>query len=109
MKTIKNIASFLASMVIISLFVFPFCFLESCVDDSIDKSKQEKEVDIDQIAVNKFNSLKPPIILLAKDKTMGCWGVVLIDSTKKVITIGDLTTLGNRLGASYKVGDTIVR
>lgn len=93
-------------IIILSLLIIIMGLL-SCNEST--QLKQEKEVDIVQIAVNKFNSLKPPIILLAKDKTMGCWGVVLIDSTKKIVTIGDLTSLGNRLGASYNVGDTIVK
>lgn len=102
----KKIAILSLLIIIMGLMITSYKML-SCNEST--QLKQEKEVDIDQIAVNKFNSLKPPIILLAKDKTMGCWGVVLIDSTKKIVTIGDLTSLGNRLGASYKVGDTIVR
>ena len=65
--------------------------------------------DIDTDALNQFNALTPPVRLLAKDMSFKCWGVTLIDGRNKVITLGNMTTLANQLGASYKIGDTIVK
>lgn len=94
---------------VIPLFFMLVFIVGICCVSCTESSQVKQDIDIDQMAINRFNGLTPPIILLAKDKTMGYWGVVLIDSTKKIVTIGDLTSLGNRLGNSYEIGDTIVK
>ncbi len=57
--------------------------------------------------VKTFNTLTPPIVLIAKDKTPGTWGVTLRDSRDSMVYFGDFSGLANQIGASYEVGDTL--
>lgn len=81
----------------------------ACTNGTPTPQKEEQYTDIDTDALAQFNSLIPPVRLLAKDKSFKCWGVTLIDGRNKVITLGNMTTLANQLGESYKIGDTIIK
>jgi hypothetical protein len=87
--------------IIIMMAILTVGFITSC--------SFEPTPDINDNALAEFNSLTPPVRLLAKDITMKCWGVTLIDSKNKAITLGNMTALANQLGASYNIGDTIVK
>jgi hypothetical protein len=59
-----------------------------------------------------INELKPPIILIGKhESTMfdGLWGITVIDSEKRIVSFGDLSSLANNIGSSHNINDTIVR
>ncbi len=58
-------------------------------------------------AMETFNSMKPPIVLVGKDLTLNTWGVTLRDSTGRAEQFSNHTPLANEIGASYKVGDTL--
>lgn len=57
----------------------------------------------------QVNALKKPIVLVGKSQFFGLWGVTLQDSTGKIITLGDLSSLANHIGNSRSVGDTIIK
>lgn len=54
-----------------------------------------------------FNKLKSPVVLIGKDKTLGMWGITVKDSTGYVLSIGDLCSIANNIGASRNIGDTL--
>jgi hypothetical protein len=55
----------------------------------------------------KLSKLKPPVILIGKDKTFDHWGVTLKDANGEILTIGNLVSTANNIGASNEVGDVI--
>lgn len=61
----------------------------------------------EQIAINQFNSLVSPVILIGKEKTMMGHNISVIDKNGKVQTFGDLSIIGGSIGASRKIGDTL--
>lgn len=63
-----------------------------------------------QHPTDKFNELKPPVILFAKSESnlcSGCWGVELMDGDGKVHSFGNATQIANGIGMHYSVGDTL--
>jgi len=54
-----------------------------------------------------LNTLKQPVILIAKDKSMGCYGIVVKDANDSVVIFGNMSSLADRIGASMSIGDTI--
>ncbi len=94
---------------IIILMTFLTVGLITSCSDGTPPPQKEQYTDIDTDALNRFNALTPPVRLLAKEMSFKCWGVTLIDGNNKSIVLGNMTSLANQLGASYKVGDTIVK
>jgi hypothetical protein len=69
--------------------------------------KQQQEQVSKQTPESIFTSLKSPVILIAKDKGMVGYSIVVKDSIGTVQSFGDLTTIGNTIGASRNIGDTL--
>lgn len=55
----------------------------------------------------KLSSLKSPVVLIGKDKFYDCWGITVQDATGEILTIGNMISLANNIGASRMIGDTI--
>lgn len=71
------------------------------------RASDEPERDYDHEVDSVVNTLKSPVVLIGKDKTLGMWGVVLKDGTGFIYTIGDFSSFANKIGASRNIGDTI--
>lgn len=92
MKNLINAAKY--SLYILLCIVFISC-------------KERKPV---KTATQTFNELKSPVTLFAKSESnlcSGCWGVDLMDGNGVLHSFGNLTNIGNGVGESYNVGDTI--
>jgi len=67
----------------------------------------KKQLNIHDDADTRLSRLKSPVILIGKYKSMGNWSSVVRDSTGKIESFGNLTILGQSLGESRNIGDTI--
>jgi len=61
----------------------------------------------DDFVVYDINRLKKPVILIGKSKTMGLYGIVLIDGNDSIRRYDNMSSLANAIGESRQVGDTI--
>ncbi len=57
--------------------------------------------------VAQVNKMKSPVILIGKEKSLGCYGVSLKDSTGFLVYLGNMSSFANSIGESRKIGDTI--
>lgn len=55
----------------------------------------------------ELRTMKPPVVLVAKEKTTFWYGVTLQDSTMAVYRFGNVSKIANTIGERYNVGDTI--
>jgi hypothetical protein len=55
----------------------------------------------------KLSKMVSPVILIGKDNTFGSWGITVKDKTGEVISIGNLVSTANNIGAVRHIGDTI--
>lgn len=76
---------------------------------SCSPSHKEKVKDYTEQTIREFNNLKPPIILIAKSKSMGLYGVTVKDATNKIYWIGNFSSLANHIGDSHEIGDTLIK
>lgn len=67
----------------------------------------EPQKSYSEISQDQINALKSPVILIGKDKSFGCWGITVKDSTGYILHIGNMSSLANDIGATRAVGDTI--
>jgi len=54
-----------------------------------------------------YPKLIRPIIVIAKDKSWGGYSVIVRDIRDSTLLMGNMSTRGSIIGASYNVGDTI--
>jgi len=66
-----------------------------------------KNVDYTQKTTEQFNELKPPVVLFSKTKSMGLYGVSVVDGNGKLHTFGNMSSLANGIGEIYAIGDTL--
>ena len=74
---------------------------------SCDTSPSQPEKTYDDIALEQFNALKSPVILISKEKTIGGYHIVVKDANKVIQQFGDMSIIGSSVGASRNVGDTL--
>lgn len=55
----------------------------------------------------EFPKLKRPIIVIGKKKNDYGYAVIVRDSAGTVLLMGNMSTIGNIIGESYNIGDTI--
>lgn len=97
MKKLKN----LIYLIIIMSFI-------GCINTNTNTTQEEeKGISYTEKTVNQFNDLEPPVILHSKSKDLGYYGVVVMDGNNKVHVFGNMSSLADRIGESYMVGDTI--
>ncbi len=102
-------------ILMIVLGVMLTCYVSSCSNGDNSKPapspvvKEQVEFGdpYDKYVDSVINALKPPVILIAKEKSFGMYGIVVIDSNKRIVTFGDLSSMANKIGASRNIGDTI--
>ena len=83
------------------LFVMMFAiFLTSCNHPSNKKNYTQRTTD-------QYNEMIAPVILLSKSKSMGCYGITLVDGKGVAYTFGNVSTFANGLGEHYEIGDTL--
>jgi hypothetical protein len=71
-------------------------FISSC--SSIDWTKD---------TVDKFNEMKPPVVLFGKTKSLNLYGVSVMDGNNKIHHFGNKSNFANSIGESYQIGDTL--
>jgi len=76
--------------------------LASCNQNEGGITKTYTDISVDQI-----NSLKSPVILIAKEKSFGIYSITVKDSSSKILVIGNMSALATTIGESRNVGDTI--
>ena len=79
------------------------------INDRYQSPKGKVYTDYTEYTIEVMNSLKPPITLIGKYKSLGCCGVTLMDSTKKIVLFENGSSLANSIGETHKIGDTIVK
>jgi hypothetical protein len=73
-------------------------FLSGCGD---------RPINIHDDADQRLSKLKSPVILIGKYQTLGAWSSVVVDSCGRVESFGNITILGQSIGESRHIGDTI--
>lgn len=86
--------------VIVTLILILCVFIISFFINPSSKSYSETSVE-------EFNALKAPVVLIAKNKSMGAYNITVKDADNKVLYIGNMSGFANSIGASRMVGDTL--
>jgi len=67
----------------------------------------DRPINIHEDADQRLSKLKSPVILIGKYQTLGTWSATVVDSCGRIESFGNLTILGQSLGESRHIGDTI--
>lgn len=55
----------------------------------------------------ELRNMRPPVILVSKEKLTFWYGVTLQDSTMTIYRFGNMSSIARVIGRKYNVGDTI--
>jgi len=81
------------------ILLLTICILASC--------ESTKSEDYTDISTREFNTLKSPVILIGKEKSLGCYNITVIDSNKTILCIGNMSIIARTIGESRNIGDTL--
>lgn len=85
------------------LIFFALILFASCGEES------NTYADYTEKSESQINALTPPVILIAKSKSFGLYGITVIDSNGKLLTVGNVSSLANNIGESRSIGDTLIK
>lgn len=99
---------------LLTFFTFSI-FLTSCFHQETAKNDNISSRSINGIEYPNWelyydkllSDAKSPVILVGKDKSLGCYGITVKTGDGQFITIGNLVGTANTIGNSREIGDTI--
>lgn len=94
-----------AFLIVFMVYCFSCVILYACIDDASPNKEPKKSYD--EQVIEKVNTMKQPVTLVGKYKSLGFTGITVKGADGEVYTIGNLSSFANSIGESRVIGDTI--